>query len=248
MTNFNRVPFSNYLEFQVDPDTCPYLPDRQSQVAVVWPSEHVGGEEFDQFMENGYRRAGSCFYRNVCPGCVACESLRIPVDRFQPGRTMRRVWNRGRRQLRLVIDRPRSDPLRVGLYNLHKHQRGLAHELLDRSPTEYYDFLVDTCCDSIELQYYLDDTLIGVAIADRGVRSLSAVYCYFDPAHERLSPGTFSVLQHIELCRQWGMQYLYLGFYIAQSPHMNYKRRYLPHERRINGRWQPFERDQQDPA
>src|SRR5690606_18460080 len=77
---------------------------------------------------------------------------------------------------------------------------------------------------------------------DRAEGSLSAVYFYFDPAYEALSPGVYSVLKQLQLCRRWGLRHLYLGLYIAACPSMAYKRRYLPHERLLDGRWVTFDR------
>ena len=80
-----------------------------------------------------------------------------------------------------------------------------------------------------------------MAIVDAGRTSLSAVYCYYDPEFSLLSLGTYSVLRTVELCRQTGRRYLYLGFYISQSPHMAYKARFHPHERLVDGQWRIFE-------
>ncbi|MBL8970836.1 MAG: arginyltransferase, partial [Myxococcales bacterium] len=68
--------------------------------------------------------------------------------------------------------------------------------------------------------------------------ALSAVFFYFDHTFEPLSPGVFSILKQLELCRTWGLRYLYLGLYIAECPSMAYKATYLPHERLLHGRWQ----------
>jgi arginine-tRNA-protein transferase len=54
--------------------------------------------------------------------------------------------------------------------------------------------------------------------------------------------GTYNVLKQLECCREWSLDYLYLGLYIAQSPRMNYKARFLPHERLVRGTWRRFER------
>jgi arginine-tRNA-protein transferase len=103
--------------------------------------------------------------------------------------------------------------------------------------TGYESFLVESCCPTFEIRYHRCGQLIGVAICDRGAESLSAVYTYFDPDFGRLSPGQFSILKQIELCQQWRMRYLYLGYYIAESKHMAYKANFTPHERFIDGCW-----------
>ncbi|MCY0987962.1 hypothetical protein OV203_12560 [Nannocystis sp. ILAH1] len=38
---------------------------------------------------------------------------------------------------------------------------------------------------------------------------------------EPLSPGVFSIMKkQLELCRAWGLRYLYLGLYIRECPSM----------------------------
>jgi arginine-tRNA-protein transferase len=131
----------------------------------------------------------------------------------------------------------------------HKWQRGLAApgELPDVDVTAYRAFLVDTCCDTVELVYRYKGQLVAVAVADRGRDSLSAVYCAFEPSLPHLSLGTYCILRELEACRQWGLRYLYLGLYVADCQHLAYKARFLPHERLIDGRWQPVPSGDQRP-
>ena len=88
----------------------------------------------------------------------------------------------------------------------------------------------------------MDGELAAVAIIDRGERSLSAVYTYWDPRHSALSLGTYSILTQIELARRAGLDWVYLGLAIAANHSMAYKLRFLPHERRIDGAWRRFTR------
>jgi arginine-tRNA-protein transferase len=132
------------------------------------------------------------------------------------------------------------DDRRVELYNLHKAVRALDdnQSLIDQEG--YRDFLVSTCCYSFELRYKQEGRLIGIAVSDRGARSISAVYCCFDPSNESYSNGTYSILKQVEFCRSWGLRYLYLGLFIADCKRMLYKARFLPHERLLDGKWTRF--------
>ena len=182
-------------------------------------------------------------YRTACPGCRACEPIRIEVEHFVPNRAQRRALQRGNARLTVEVGDPIADARRVELYNRHKQLRGLANDREGIDLEGYREFLVVSCCESFELRYFLDGLLIGVALVDRSDEALSAVYCYYDPACEPLGVGTFSVLKQVELCKAWGLPYLYLGLYIAESERMRYKARFLPHQRRIDGVWRTFGRD-----
>jgi arginine-tRNA-protein transferase len=224
------------------PDDCPYLPGRTSRLPLRYPLAKLSPSQFDERLAQGDRRSGQYLYRPTCPGCRACESLRVEVAHFQPNATQRRTLRRGDSLLQTRIGPAVVDEARVTLFNKHRHGRDLARYDRDIDLAGYESFLVETCCDTIELSYWLGNELVGVATSDRGAEAMSAVYFYFDPEHGRLSPGVYNVLKQIELCCRWRVKFLYLGFHIAGSQHMAYKAQYLPHERLIDGAWRRFER------
>lgn len=225
-----------------EPMPCPYLPAPLARLPMRLPTRWLSPAEFDARLQAGDRRQGVLLYRTACTGCVACEPIRIDVAAFTPGRGQRRAYARGAAEIEVETGPPEFSDERLALYNRHKIGRGLA---LDDTPMDeqgYRAFLVDTCCDTFELRYRVDGQLIGVALVDRAATALSAVYFYFDPDYEPISPGVFSILTQVELCRRWQLRHLYLGFYIRDCASMAYKARFLPHERLIDGRWQRFDR------
>ncbi len=223
-------------------ERCSYLAGRTARMPLRMPITKLTGEQFDQRLAAGDRRSGAFLYRTNCPQCKACEPIRIQVDQFQPNRSQKRAWRKGERELTTILGPPIVDQLRIDMFNEHRWQRGLAGEDREIDEHGYESFLVETCCDTFEIRYYLDSQLIAVAICDEGNASVSAVYCFFDPAFSRYSLGTYSVLKLIELCQLWGKCYLYLGLYIAESPNMSYKANFRPHQRLIGGSWQNFDR------
>ena len=216
---------------------CPYLDEMVARLPMRLPIRPLSPNEFDRKLDAGDRRQGILLYNPRCPTCQACEPIRIDVRRFQPTSSQRRAFRRGQRLLRMEITPTSLTDEKVALYNLHKKQRNLmgTGDLIDAAG--YNAFLVDSCVDSFEMQYYLDDALVAVAIVDRSEEALSAVYTFFDPAHARLSPGVVSIMNQIELARSEGLRYLYLGLFVEDCGAMAYKASYLPHERRVNGEW-----------
>lgn len=222
------------------PHTCGYLPGQTARLPYRHPLERLTGEQFDERLAAGNRRSGIYLYRTECPACQACEPIRLDLGAFRPNATQRRTQRQGDKILRVQIAPPTIDQARLDLFNAHRDARGLSRGEGPIDAAGYADFLTDTCCDTLELTCWHAGTLVACAIADAGRNSLSAVYTFFDPSFTLVSLGTYCVLREAELCQRTGRQYLYLGFYIAASPHMSYKARFHPHQRRIGGQWVDF--------
>lgn len=221
---------------------CSYLPNRAWRLPLRLPVRGLTRDELGLRLAAGDRRQGRLLYRTACASCKACQPIRLDVERFQPSKSQRRAQERGDAVFDVDIGKPVVDRKRVKLYNLHKQGRDLTSGERETSLEAYRSFLGESCCETFEMRYYLDGTLIGVAIVDRADTALSAVYFYWDPRAARLSPGTYSIMKQIELCKRLELRYLYLGLFIADCKAMAYKGRFLPHQRLIEGSWQEFHR------
>ncbi len=220
---------------------CSYLEGQIASLPLKLPSRLLTEDEFDQAMAGGLRRSGIFLYHTACKLCSACEPSRVDVSKFVWRDSFRRVLKRGNRSLQISVQRPTFDAQRLDLFNLHRSERGLGDPDGQYRPEDYQSFLVDSCLtQSMELSFWFDGKLIGVSIVDFGPNSLSAVYTYFDPLYSKLSLGTYSVVKQIEFARDSGRQYAYLGLYVADNKHLNYKARFTPQERWIDGTWVEF--------
>ena len=103
-------------------------------------------------------------------------------------------------------------------------------------------FLMSSWADTLLYEVRLGGHLAGVAVADRLKDGLSSVYTFFDPELSGRGIGTYCILWQIEETRRLGLEWLYLGYWIADSPKMLYKQEFLPQERFIDGRWQLCDR------
>jgi arginine-tRNA-protein transferase len=207
---------------------CPYLPDREAR--LMYLHGDLAGPLYRRLLDGGYRRSGMYLYRPDCPACNECKVLRVPVAEFKMTKEQRRIWNRGRRLFTVERVEPEYSDERAAIlkrYLEHQHARG---EDAPRTRESYEDFYVNTCLgdQTIELQLRKDGVLVGVGVIDVLDDAVSSVNFFFDPSVARYSPGTFSALAEIDLARQWGKTYYYLGYYIAGCRTMNYKARFRP--------------------
>ena len=224
---------------EVEP--CPYLDGQRARMPLRWQFRTIAPADFDGSLAGGDRRVGRMLYRTRCPDCAACEPIRIPVDRFAPTRSQKRVWKRNA-DVSVETGVATFSDEKLALYNRHKLERGLSRNEEAMTRRGYEGWFVQSCTRTLEMRYRVGEKLIGVGILDMGERDTSSVYFYFDPDEARRSLGTFSVLMEVAWLRSQGGRFHYLGLYVEDCQHLLYKSSYTPHERLVEGAWVPFER------
>lgn len=226
---------------------CPYLDPQVARMPLHLPFDRLDPRATDELFARGFRRSGFFLYYTRCPMCAACQPTRLEIERFSIRGSLRRVLNRGDRDLTCRWGAPAADAARVSMFNRHRRTRGLDRDDNDIDRLGYRSFVVDTCCETRELAIEHRGRLVAVAIVDVGAVSMSAVYTHFEPDAGRWSLGTYAILKQVERARQERRRFLYLGMNVAENPHLNYKARFVPQQRLLRGEWIPFERDTRPP-
>ena len=228
------------LTFHSALSRCEYLPDREWQLRYeVRP--HLRPTEYMARLQQGWRRFGFEMFRPDCPSCQMCRSLRVPVATFRPSRGQRRLWKRNEGEVTVQVGDPVLSEDRLDLWaRFHRH----GHESKGW-PADAGDepgLLLDNPFPTEEWAYYIARRLVAVAYVDALPGALSAIYCYYDPAEKARSLGTFNILSLLVAARERGLPYVYLGYYVAGSRSMEYKRNFRPNELlQQDGTWEPFD-------
>ncbi len=233
---------SNLPLYLSAPSACAYRPDQLSRTMFVDPRRSLNANQRETLSALGFRRSGPTYYRPCCPQCSACESARVAVNEFQANRQQRRCWQRNQ-DLIASWSAAQATEERYVLYQRYLRAR---HADGDMDPDDAEGFERFLCSpDNAPTQHLLfRDTqgqLLAVAVVDRLLSGLSAVYSFFDPDQPARSLGRYVILRLIDACRAAHLPWLYLGYYIADCDKMRYKAEYQPQQRFIADGWHPAE-------
>lgn len=236
------------FHYLAPPSSCGYLPQETSRLEYI----HVATltpEEYSLHLEQGWRRFGRAIFRPRCPACTACRSLRVEAGRFEPNRSQRRVEKANRGVVECQIGEPAVSRAKLDLYDrYHAFQTEAkgwpAHPAKDAA--EYRQAFVDNPFPIEEWCYYLAGRLIGVGYVDAVPAGLSAIYFFYDPDERHRSLGTWNVLSILAEAARRQIEYVYLGYYVADCPSVAYKSNFLPNQLLgRDGGWHAFRTDRE---
>ena len=223
---------SRYLQFYLSgPMPCPYLPaqiERKLFTRLMSGDEELNTEINSALCRAGFRRSHDVIYRPACTACNACVPVRIPVALFTPSASQKRISARNRDLTWRVLER-RAIPQLYDLFMRYQSTRHADSEMAHMGRDDFDQMVTE---GDVDLKLYIlrdgDQVLRGCMMADAVGDGLSAVYSFFDPGMARRSLGTFLILSLIDEAARQHLPYVYLGYWVAQSPKMAYKNHFRP--------------------
>jgi arginine-tRNA-protein transferase len=208
---------------------CGYYPERIARDLLLDPRDPSLPQGYPAALALGFRRSGGHVYRPRCPGCRACVAVRLDVNAFRPDRAQRRCA-RENADVRTRLAMPLRTEENFALFRRYLEGRHADGPMSDSDEEDFDEFVASRWSPTRFLELRLDGRLLAVAVTDVFADALSAVYTFFDPDEPARGLGTLAILRQIEYARDSGRTHLYLGYWIAGHPKMDYKSRYQPLE------------------
>lgn len=200
------------------------------------------GEGADQLnnslSQQGFRRSQNVLYRPSCTDCAACLSARIDVAAFRTSKSQKRTAKRNA-YLQRRANSPWATDDQYELFRRYLDTRHADGGMADMDVFEFAAMIEETPIRSRVVEYADPESgeLIAVSLTDVLDDGLSMVYSFYDPEQPQCSLGTYMILDHIDIAREAGLPYVYLGYWVPGSPKMGYKARFSGLEAYIQGDW-----------
>ncbi|MBO9435355.1 arginyltransferase [Ruegeria sp. R13_0] len=221
------------------PQPCPYLEGRMER-KLFTALQGAGADQLNNSLsQQGFRRSQNVLYRPSCTDCAACLSARIDVSAFRPTKSQKRAAKRNG-----YLERRATSPWATDdQYELFRRYLDTRHAdggMADMDVFEFAAMIEETPIRSRVVEYADPETgnLIAVSLTDVLDDGLSMVYSFYDPNQPQNSLGTYMILDHIEIAREAGLPYIYLGYWVPGSPKMGYKAKFSGLEAYVQGQWQ----------
>ena len=224
-------------DFYITPEhECHYLPGKDAKTVFADPDFPMNESIYTALARQGFRRSGKHIYRPQCQQCNACIAIRLPINHFIRNRNQKRNWVRNS-DLKITKVPASFNEEYFDLYQRYIATRHPGGVMDSPDPGSYSNFLMTDWATTYFYEFRKINKLLAVAVIDEITDGLSAVYTFFDPNESHRSLGRYAVLAEIEAARNQGLEWLYLGYWIAACKKMQYKDEYQPLEYFYQGKW-----------
>ncbi len=234
------APFRFPRFFVTTPAPCPYLAGKTERKVFTELNGQHATELNDALGRIGFRRSQSVAYRPSCIDCSACISVRVCAGDFQPSATQRRLVRR-HADLEVTACKPWTTEEQYELLRRYLHARHPSGGMVDMDEGDFADMVEQSPVKTFLIEYRepsvdgVPGRLVGACLTDQQADGLSMIYSFFEPdapgAGGRSGLGTYIILDHIMRAGRAELPYVYLGYWVQDSPRMAYKARFRPLER-----------------
>jgi leucyl-tRNA---protein transferase len=223
---------------------CPYIEGRIERKLFARLNASNAPAVNAVLTQAGFRRSHDIIYRPVCPSCSACIPVRIPAAGYRPSRSMRRIMNRNA-ELTATMVNATATVEQFELFAAYQAARHGDSDMARMGLTDYVAMIDEGRANTelLELRE-AEGRLVGVMLVDRLPDGFSAVYSFFDPDADSRSLGNYLILSLLEKAIGDSLDYVYLGYWIGESPKMAYKTRFRPLEALGPAGWYQMEDDE----
>ena len=215
---------------------CSYLASEEAQTLFVDPRKIISSQLYSGLTERGFRRSGSHIYKPHCENCNKCIPIRLDVSTFRANKTQRRVLKQNS-DLECRVEKTEFTKTSYTLFEKYIEARHKDGDMYPATEDQFKSFLLSPWGNTHSVNFYLEGALVSSAVTDIQLRSISAIYTFFEPDQSNRSLGTLSILKQIELASSLSRKHVYLGYWINESDKMDYKKNYRPNEQLIDGYW-----------
>lgn len=186
----------------------------------------LSSARLDRYLAAGWFRSASMLFRSQLL-CLDGEvyspvNIRIKLKNYQFKKRFRKLLKQNKKKFKTIIRPMLIDDIKEKLYDLQKDKfKGFVIETLDEFMLSGSFF--HSVFNTLEVAVYDQDKLVATSLFDIGKKSIASIIALYDPAYQKYSLGTYTMLCEIEYAIEKEKKFYYPGYVFDKPSSFDYK-------------------------
>jgi arginyl-tRNA--protein-N-Asp/Glu arginylyltransferase len=180
--------------------------------------------ELDDYLSLGWFRMGqSIFTTNFLhfkDKYYSAVWLRVLLGEFEPDKTQLKL-KKINAHFRVTVKPAFVTSEKEELFA--RYRRSVSFEASASLEQLLYGKSAENIYNTLEVNIFDDDKLIGVGFFDVGEKSAAGISSFYDPDYKKYSLGKYLILYKMEFCKKMNLHYFYPGYFVPGYPSFDYK-------------------------
>ena len=189
-----------------------------------YPIKTIPPSKLDDYLNQGWFRTGqtifTCTFLHLNNEIYRAFWLRVVLDEFKNDKAYNKLLKLNSK-FDIRIQQATITREKEALYTIYK--KGIAFDPADSLQTLLNHDTIINIYNTLEIELYDGNKLIGVGFFDLGNTSAAGINCFYNPEYKKYSIGKYLIYQKIQYCKNIGMQFFYLGYFGPGCKPFDYK-------------------------